>query len=130
MVVEDQSKSRSATGAMRILLVEDEADARDAIREFLRALGHDVVAADSAAEALRSAAETRPDVAICDWQLGDGSDGADVARKLQQAYGTRIIFITAHQLSALREATHDLDIDLYLRKPISLQALSRAINTR
>lgn len=127
MVVEKSSKTQSATESIRVLVIEDEAAARDAIHEFLRVSGHDVASAGTASEAFRNAERTPPDVVVCDWRLGDGEDGVDVARKLQKSYGARIIFITAQHLGALRRAAQDLDIELYLRKPISLQALSRAI---
>ena len=128
MVFENQPGADVATEAARVLIVEDDADACEAIRDFLRSFGHHAIAAKSGKEALRRAANARPDVVVCDWQLGQDDDGVDVAKKLQRRYGSRIIFITAHRLSALREATRDLDIELFLQKPISLHALSRAID--
>lgn len=112
---------------MKILIVEDDDFARDASARYLDHLGHDVSAAATPAEAEAIADDVPPDVVICDWRLGDGADGADVARVLQQRYATPIIFITAHPLGRLRLLTRDLNVARYLRKPISLVSLASVI---
>lgn len=112
----------------RVLIVEDEAAAREASQRYLGFVGHDVVAAANANEAFAQAEASIPEVAICDWRLGGGPDGTVVARKLQEKYGTSIIFVTAHPLDELRDVTEDIKVTRYLRKPIQFPQLIEAID--
>jgi CheY-like chemotaxis protein len=112
----------------RVLIVEDEAATREASERFLGLCGHDVVAASDAAEAFALAAANPPDIAICDWSLGDGPDGVTVARELQQRYGISIIFVTAQSMDKLRDATADIRVARYIRKPVPLDRLVEAID--
>jgi CheY-like chemotaxis protein len=67
---------------LRCLIVDDNADFLDAARELLEREGIDVVgAASDATEAVRLAAELRPDVALVDVYLGR-YDGFELARHL------------------------------------------------
>lgn len=111
----------------RVLIVEDEAAAREASERYLGFVGHDVMTAADASEAFARAKERSPEVAICDWRLGGGPDGAAVARELQKQYGTSIIFVTAHPLDELRDVTEDIRVTRYLRKPVQLPQLIDAI---
>lgn len=112
---------------MKVLIVEDDEFARDASARYLGHLGYEVCAAATAAEAEAKADNRPPDVLICDWRLGEGADGTDVARTLQKRYATPIIFVTAHPLGRLRFETRDLNVARYLRKPISLVTLASAL---
>jgi DNA-binding response OmpR family regulator len=111
----------------RVLIVEDEPSAREATQRYLTRRGFAADAAADATEALAAAENLEPDLAVCDWRLGGGRDGVDVARELQRRYGTAIIFITALPLERLREATQDLSVAAYMHKPISLVVLAEKI---
>ncbi len=66
----------------RIMIVDDHAAYRNALRQLLAADGFAVVAeADGGAEALRLAAETQPSIVLLDIQLPD-LDGFEVARQM------------------------------------------------
>lgn len=120
--------SSSGSTGTRVLIVEDEKAAREASKRYLARQGFSVSSAASASEALQKAAESTPNVVICDWNLGDEPDGTDVARELQSRYSVPIIFVTAYPLARLREATRDLEVIRYMRKPVRLAALAQAIN--
>lgn len=109
---------------MNVLIVEDDDAARDASSRYLDALGYATRTAASAREAEQQAQGARPDVVICDWRLGGSRSGADVARRLQKAYRSHVIFVTAHPLVKLRRETRDIDVARYLRKPLSLDTLA------
>ena len=109
---------------MNVLIVEDDAAAREASSRYLDDLGFETRTASNASEAEYQASNERPDVVICDWRLADAADGADVARSLQKKYDSLIIFITAQPLQKLRNATRDIKVVRYLRKPISLHVLA------
>ena len=84
--------------ALRSLLVDDNAHFLAAARDLLEREGVEVVGvASSAAEALRLAAELRPDVALVDIDLGHES-GLDLAQKLAAGDGQRprVVLISAY----------------------------------
>ena len=66
----------------RILVVEDNADAREALRAVLRWKGHRVAAAVDGVDGVELGAAFRPDVAFIDIAL-PGLDGYEVARRLR-----------------------------------------------
>lgn len=111
-----------------VIVVEDDIAAREAIALYLEHRGFRVESAANADVALRLAASDTPRIAVCDWHLGGGANGVDVARELQRSYGTQIIFMTAFPIDELQSATEDMEVSAYLRKPLSLSALADAID--
>ena len=111
----------------KVLVVEDEPNAREASRLYLSRCGHEVVTAADAKSAIEKAARLEPDVLVCDWRLGEGGNGVDVAREIQGRYEIPVIFVTAHPIDELIEATADIAVSRYMRKPISLADLAEAI---
>lgn len=112
----------------RVLLVEDDADARDALALLLASQGYELETAADAADAIAKAHAFDPDVLICDWLL-PGMDGAAVARIIQHAKEIPVIFVTAHSLPDLRNHTKDLRVHAYLAKPIDVGRLRHALLT-
>lgn len=89
---------------MVILIIEDELLVGLALRLVLRVAGYRVIGpAMTAAEAIRLARETHPDLAFVDITLEGGEDGVAVARRLTAEYGTSCIFLTA-ELDRARSA--------------------------
>ncbi|CAN7436670.1 response regulator [Rhizobacter sp. LjRoot28] len=76
-----QPQAGPAPAGHRILLVEDNLDAADALRMALEPLGHVVLHAATCSDALSLAARERFDVVVSDLGLPDGS-GIDVGRAL------------------------------------------------
>jgi CheY-like chemotaxis protein len=69
---------------MRILVVDDYADAADILRELLETLGHEAYVAYSGEEALRVAVARPPDVVLCDLVM-PRMDGITLCEALRQA---------------------------------------------
>ena len=86
--------------ALRSLLVDDNAHFLAAARDLLEREGVEVVGvASTSAEALRLAAELRPDVALVDIDLGHES-GLDLARHLAgDGQRPRVVLISAYSES-------------------------------
>lgn len=110
-----------------VIVVEDDVAAREAVALYLEHRGLRVSSAASAEDALELAASDTPQIAVCDWHLGGGANGVDVARQLQRDYGTQIIFMTAFPIDELQAATDDIEVRAFLRKPLSLSALADAV---
>lgn len=111
-----------------VIVVEDDAAAREAVVLYLRHRGFRVASAANGDEAVGLAAGEKPSVAVCDWHLGGGANGVDVARELQNSYGTQIIFMTAFPIDELQDAAADIDVRAFLSKPLSLAALGDAVD--
>src|SRR5262249_32920620 len=68
--------------ARRVLIIEDNIDAANSLRDALQIAGHDVEVTYSGPEALEKARTFAPDVVICDIGLPE-MDGYEVAQKLR-----------------------------------------------
>jgi len=113
-----------------VLLVDDEEAILGFLTRYLAARGHAVVATKSATEALRLAAETSFDVAICDLRM-PGVDGGELIRRLRalpDGDRTRIVIATGEApTSALRARAAELGAAALIEKPYDVEALRRAV---
>jgi CheY-like chemotaxis protein len=116
-------------GKTRILIVDDEANSRDAVQRFLQFRGHDVAVAATAEDALQRAAESRPDVLVCDWKLDGDTDGVDMAAVLQSRFKVPVVLITAYRIEDLKRKARNsgISVSAYRRKPLSLAGLADLI---
>jgi DNA-binding NarL/FixJ family response regulator len=92
---------------LRCLIVDDSRPFLDAARRLLQQQGISVVGvASSGGDALRMAAELRPDVTLIDIELGD-EDGVAVAEQLAAGpdpRGGALILVSTHDDDEFREA--------------------------
>ncbi|MFC5567044.1 response regulator [Rubellimicrobium aerolatum] len=81
---------------MRVMIVEDEALVALEIEGMLGLAGHEAVAqADDLPSAVAGAEAERPDLALVDIQLAQGTSGLDVAAALK-ARGVPVLFATGN----------------------------------
>lgn len=107
-----------------VLLVEDDADIRETVREMLRALGHAVIEAASADEALTLADVPGIGLVLSDIQLG-GSTGCDLMRQLAaRTHPARRLLMSALPAADPRRAAAPVPV---LGKPFDTSALAQAI---
>jgi DNA-binding LytR/AlgR family response regulator len=111
---------------MRILIADDEAIARQVLREHLEEFpGVEVVGeAATGVEAVEQMMRLRPDVLLLDLQM-PGMDGFAVARRLAGPTAPVIIYVTAYAQHAL-EAFETGAVD-YLLKPVRRERLETAL---
>ena len=124
----DEKHTAEGIMALRVLVVEDDPDAREALQVLLTNQGYDTAVAGDGRSALDTAAAFRPDVLLCDWRLPGTHDGVAVARALQGDLDVPVIFFTAHSVSELRTRTKDLRVLAYLPKPIDVGRLAGALS--
>jgi signal transduction histidine kinase len=113
----------------RVLIVEDNDDARQMLHEALAFGGHDVREARDGASGLAIAAECRPDVALIDIGLPD-LDGYEVARRLRAAPGGRrmsLIAITGYGQAEDQRRAYEAGFDAHLTKPVALERLKQVM---
>jgi DNA-binding response OmpR family regulator len=105
-----------------VLVVEDEVDLSQVMRDRLVADGHEVVVANDGAAAMSAVAKRVPDVVLLDWMLPD-MDGLAVCRRLRQQHLMPIIMVTARGDEVDRVLGLEVGADDYLVKPFSLREL-------
>ncbi len=107
----------------RVLLVDDEAVIRSAIRKFLAAAGFEVTEAENRVTALSKLRSFRPDAAIVDYKLPDGTalDLLPHLRGIDESMA--IVVLTAHATIDLAVAAMKEGADQFLTKPVELPSL-------
>jgi DNA-binding response OmpR family regulator len=108
--------------ALRLLVVEDDADLRSLLRRGLDEEGFVVATAVDGASAL-AAAETRPDALVIDIGLPD-ADGRDLCQALRaRGCDAPVLFLTARDAISDRLSGFAAGGDDYLTKPFHLAEL-------
>jgi DNA-binding response OmpR family regulator len=105
-----------------VLVVEDEVDLNNLIRDQLVAEGHTVDQAFDGQAAVTAVARSVPDVVILDWMLPD-LDGLTVCRQLRQEHVMPIIMLTARAEEIDRVLGLEVGADDYVTKPFSMREL-------
>lgn len=109
---------------LSVLLVEDEANLGQTLRDYLRAKKFDVELASSASEARTYFQRQRFAIAILDIGLPDGS-GLDLAREFRKARKDCVLlFCTALNDPALRVEGLEIGAEDYITKPFELKELT------
>jgi DNA-binding response OmpR family regulator len=106
------------TAATRILVVEDEVSISEPLEGALVREGFAPAIAATAAEALRMARSTEPEVILLDLMLPDG-DGRDVCREIRAFSDVPIIMLTARGTEVDRIVGLEIGADDYVVKPFS-----------
>ncbi|MFL5410270.1 MAG: ATP-binding protein [Myxococcales bacterium] len=112
----------------RILLIEDNDDAREMLREWLVLDGHEVQDARDGASGLALAERVAPEVALIDIGLPD-MDGYEVARRLRSARNGSIslIALTGYGQAEDRRRAIEAGFDVHLTKPVETERLTETI---
>ncbi|MCX5545382.1 response regulator [Paraburkholderia sp. CNPSo 3076] len=109
----------------RVLLVDDNADARFALGGLLELEGHEVRSAADGAEALKILQEWRPDFALVDIEM-PGMNGYALAariRSMENQTGLQLVALTGHVSSHDRSAAIQAGFIEHLGKPVDLEQL-------
>lgn len=120
----------AAIWQMRVLVVENEAPAAQALAQLLGAAGHTVEVAPDGFAALRAAENNHPDVVLLDIGL-PGMGGWEVARKLQALPADKrplLVAVTAYGQDEDRRRSREAGIDLHLTKPIDAEQLQQLLD--
>jgi len=110
---------------LRVLIVEDNRDARTTMRLLLTmAHGYAVHEAADGASGVQAALDARPDVALIDLGLPD-VDGCEVAKRIRGALGaaTVLVALTGYASDDDKRRAAAAGFDHYLVKPVHRPAL-------
>jgi two-component system KDP operon response regulator KdpE len=109
-----------------VMAVDDEAGILRLIKLELSTQGFRVITASSGEEALRTAEEQRPDIALLDIVMPEMT-GLEVMRRLRERSAIPIILLTAKGGEADKVRGLELGADDYLAKPFSPDELSARV---
>jgi CheY-like chemotaxis protein len=115
----------------RIVLIEDNPDARDSLAALLRLGGHEVHATESGLHGLEKALAWVPDLALIDIGLRD-LDGYEIARRLRRNEKTRqlrLVAVTGYGTPEDRRRALAAGFDEHLPKPVDPKALERLLGS-
>jgi CheY-like chemotaxis protein len=117
-------------GPLKILIVEDNRDARTTLRMLLTmGYGHVVLEAAEGLCAIQLALDQRPHVALIDLGLPD-IDGYEVARRIREALPRSEIFLaalTGYSDDDDRARPEEAGFDVHLVKPVESAALAKLL---
>ena len=109
----------------KILVVEDQEDNRNIMRDLLTNSGFDVVEAINGIEGVALAEKLLPDLILMDIQL-PGIDGYEATRQIKakkELSSIPIIVVTSYALSGDDKKAYDAGCDDYVAKPFSPRKL-------
>jgi len=113
-----------------LLVVEDNVDAADTLRDALEIEGHRVTVAHDAESGLAAAAVDPPDLVLCDVGLPGALDGYGFARAARGAPRLRaipLVALTGYGSPEDRRRAMEAGFARHLAKPASLEEILRAI---
>jgi len=121
----------TASRCRRILVADDFPQSAAILARLLRQDGNDVKVAQDGIEAVETAAEFRPDVAVLDIAM-PGLDGFDVARIIREQPWGRDVFLIAlsgwgQQVD--RQRSKEAGFDAHLTKPAKYETLMEILST-
>ena len=116
---------------LRILVVDDEADARDLVTNILTRCGGEVRCSESAAEAIRAFREWSPDLLVSDIGMPI-EDGYSLIKKLRRLRSKRAkqipaLALTAYATDEDRSLALSAGFQMHLAKPIEPKSLVTSI---
>ena len=109
----------------RILVVEDQPDNRQIIRDMLAGTGYEITEAEDGEQALVAVAKQRPQLILMSAQLPT-MDGYEVARQIKADPPLRsipIIAVTSHALNGEEKTARAAGCDDYVPEPYSPRQL-------
>ncbi len=118
------------SAGLHVLIVEDNEDGRESLRELLELWGHTVSVAGSGPEGVEMAFSVRPEVGLIDIGL-PGMDGNEVARRIRSILGGEeisLIAMTGYGQPEDRRRALQAGFDRYLVKPVDPAVLSQLLN--
>lgn len=119
----------SLTPVRRILIVEDDADGREALRMQLVMSGYEVHEAHDGESGIELVQRMKPDVVLLDIGL-PGVDGYEVARRLRKAAKCpRLIAVTGYGRPEDHQRAIAAGFDVHLTKPLNYDDLHLALQS-
>ncbi|GAB3442373.1 response regulator [Massilia solisilvae] len=125
----EQAKAPGRAGGLRVLLVDDNADAMEMMGFLLGEMGHEAITTQDAHNIVALARAHKPDVIVLDIGL-PGVDGYELARMIKrepELAAIRLVAHTGYGSPEDRKKALDAGFDAHLVKPAELDDLEAAL---
>jgi CheY-like chemotaxis protein len=114
----------------KVLVVDDELEVRQVLREFLSNRGYDVTTASGGAEAVAIVETIKPDLILLDVAMPD-MDGVETLKRIVAIEPTlAVIMVTANSDIGTTSKLLALGAVDYVPKPFDLDYLDQAVSTQ
>jgi signal transduction histidine kinase len=126
---ETPAEIRTPAAPLRVLVVDDNADAADSLAFLLKHGEHEVRTAHDGRRAVELACEFRPQVVVLDLGLPE-LDGYEVARRLRQSEevrGAMLVALSGYGQQEHRRRSSEAGFDHHFVKPVDFGALQRIL---
>ncbi len=114
----------------RVLIIEDNIDIAESLRELLELDGHEVEVAYNGPQGISTAQEFCPEILLCDIGLPE-MNGYDVARAIRcdkSLNNILLVAMTGYALPEDLQLAADAGFDCHLAKPVNFAKLERILN--
>lgn len=109
---------------IKILVVEDEDFAREAVIDYLDLKGYDnTLSATKGKEAIEMIANEKPDFVLLDVQLADEIDGMEVLKRAREVSPDSKVIMMSAYFQEHREESKRLGAYSFIKKPINIAHL-------
>jgi signal transduction histidine kinase len=130
-VPQQPAEPLGATNALRIVIIEDNEDVAESLKDLLEDTGHLVWAALSGTEGINLVQEVRPNVVLCDLglpQMG-GIEICQRIRALSMKDPPLMVAITGWGREEDQRRTREAGFDHHLVKPVAVDSLDKLLRS-
>lgn len=114
--------------ALRVIVADDDQQAREFYQEILPSMGHEVIfAAANGSELVRQCERLKPDLVISDIKMPD-QDGLDASEQIYANTPVPIILVSGYHDAELIERAQENHVRAYLVKPVTRADMEVAIS--
>jgi len=114
----------------KLMIVDDEIDVREYLKNFFRRRKIDVLTADSGEEALRLMETNNPDLMLLDVRM-TGISGVETLKKIREKGSQiKVIMVTGVEDETTLKPLNELNIAACIHKPLILEELEKEVFQR
>jgi len=128
--IKRRDKESKAAARMRVLVVEDNLDAAEALTMLLELYGHEAAVVSDGPSAIEAARNNAFDIALVDIGL-PGIDGYEVARRIRllpNAKSMTLVALTGYGQDSDKQRAKSAGFDDHLTKPVKIERLQALLN--
>ncbi len=120
----------TAVAICKVLVIDDNRDAAEMLRDFLEIAGHEVLLAFTGTDGVEKARSFSPDVVLCDISLPamSGHQVAQTLRRDPRTARARLIAVSGYAGASDRQKSTEAGFDLHLAKPVDPDELMKIIS--
>ena len=111
-----------------LLIVDDESEIVDQVREYFEEEGFDVTTAETGAEGIQLVIRTHPDILILDMKLPDMPGLMVLKAAKTESPATKVIAITGYVDQGMMDQAEEIGRDIFLQKPFDLERLKQEVD--